>query len=203
MRIIRGASFEEFVRWYLAREGRKRKQNQDLTGRSWESLLAEMRHSEGGKLRPWFEGALWSIASFDTVAEAMSLVCVDNWQTRGSRLVTGVGSDNRLARTLVAAARETGYFDNHTLMKSNSVERHNRQERIDAFRRNWVPLQDDERLTVCDLNAAEKAESPGGTYYLHDGFGRLLAYLYLVVYEKQQYRPIEVFMCQEMQSQAT
>jgi hypothetical protein len=197
MRIIRDASFEEFVHWYLLRERRKRKLAPELQGRAWERLLTEMRRSHPDKLRAWFDAARWSIASLGTVLEAMNLVCLDNWETRRSRLVTGVSSDSRLARTLVAAARENRYFDNPRVLKSNAVEAHFRQEHIDAFRREWPQLQGDERLVICELNADEKAENPGGTYYLHDGLGRLLAYLYLAVYERREYLPIEVFICEE------
>lgn len=200
MRIIRDASFEEFVRWYLLRERRKRKLAPELPARTWERLLRDMRRSHPDKLRGWFDAARWSIVSLDGVLEAMNLVCLDNWETRRSRLVTGSSSDSRLARTLVAAARENGYFDNPCVLKSNAVEAHFRQGTIDAFRREWPQLHGGERLVVCELNAAEKAENPGGTYYLHDGLGRLLAYLYLVVYERRVYLPIEVFLCEEVES---
>jgi hypothetical protein len=195
MRPVRSASFEEFVLWYLTRERQKRNQPVDLSGRSSASLLAEMRRSHPDKLRPWFEGGRWSIVSLEAIAEAMSLVCLDNWEIRRNRLVNGYG--NRLVRMVVAAARATVYFDNPDVIRRNSVEGHYRQQRIVAFRKSWPELRGDERLTICDLDAAEKAEHPDGTYYLHDGLGRLLAYLYAVLYEGREYRPIEVFLAEQ------
>src|SRR5215831_18328537 len=130
MRRIRASSFEEFVRWYLSKEQLKRGQDPDLSGRSWDSLLKEMRRTWPGKLRPWFEDARWSIVSLDDISEAMCLVLVDNWEQRqNNRLITD-GPDNRLARTVVSVARETGFYDNPDILKSNSVMAHLRQERI-------------------------------------------------------------------------
>jgi hypothetical protein len=156
-----------------------------------------MRRTWPGKLRPWFEGARWSIVSFDALSEAMSLVCVDNWESRRNRIVVGSSPDNRLARTVVAAARDTGYFDNREVQRSNSVDWHYRQEKINAFRKNWPELHNTERLTICSLNASERIENPSGTYYLHDGFGRLLAYLYSTVYEGREYGAIEAFLAED------
>jgi hypothetical protein len=196
MRRVRASSFEEFIRWYLGKERLKRGQGQDLSGRSWDDLVREMRRAEAGKLRPWFEDARWSIVSLDDISEAMHLVLVDNWEARQNGLIRE-GLDNRLARTIVTMARETGYYDNPEILKSNSVIAHFRQERIAAFRKSWPELRDGDRLTICDLNADEKAENPGGTYYLHDGFGRLLAYLYMIFFEGREYGPIEAFLAEE------
>src|ERR1700677_4332162 len=98
MERVRNSSFEEFVGWYLARERRKRKQDPDLRGRSWDSLLSEMRRAHPGKLRAWFEAGRWSIVSLCALGEAMSLVCLDNPQTRRDGLVVGSNPNNRLAR---------------------------------------------------------------------------------------------------------
>jgi hypothetical protein len=198
MQTLRSATFEEFVRWYLEREQRKRGQEPSVEQRSWTSLLHEMRGAHAAKLRPWFEKARWSIVSLCTDAEAMSLVCVDSPETRRNRLVSGDGPDNRLARAVVTAAHESGYFDNLGVRRTNAVEGHYRQERIEEYRRSWPQLRGGERLTLCTLNASEKTENPGGTYYLHDGFGRLLPLLYAIVYECRTYSPIEAFLAEEV-----
>jgi hypothetical protein len=196
MERLRSASFEEYVRWYLERERRKRGQ-EPAPGRSWSAMLHEMRASHGAKLRPWFERARWSLVALGMQAEAMSLVCVDSQETRRNQLVSGTALNNRLARTVVVAAHENGYFDNLGVRSTNAVEGHYRQERIEVYRRNWPQLRDRERLTLCTLNAGEQAENPEGSYYLHDGFGRLLPLLYLVVYESRAYTPIEAFLAED------
>jgi hypothetical protein len=197
MLLLRGSSFEEFIHWYLARESWKRKQELDLSGRSWRSLLSEMRRLHPDKLRSWFERARWSIVSLDAIGDAMSLVLLDDPEVRRNGLVSGAGPDNRLARAVVAAAHDTRYFDNKEVARRNAVEGHYRQERIEAYRKSWPQLSGGERLAICDLNADEKAGNPGGSYYLHDGFGRLLAYLYAITYEGHHYCPIEAFLAEE------
>jgi hypothetical protein len=197
MLLVRGSSFEEFIRWYLARERLKRKQDPDLGGRSWSSLLSEMRRMHPDKLRSWFERARWSIVSLEAIGEAMSLVLLDDEEMRRNGLLKGTGPDNRLAHTVVAAAHESRYFDNREVVSRDAVEGHYRQERIEAYRKSWPQLRGGERLAICDLNADEKVGNPGGSYYLHDGFGRLLPYLYAVTYEGRDYRPIEAFLAEE------
>jgi hypothetical protein len=190
MERVRNSGFEEFVRWYLARERRKHKQDDDLSGRSWDSLLAEMHSAHPGKLRPWFDRGRWTIVSLGVPGEATSLVCVDDPETRRERLIVGSGPNNRLAGTLVAAAHATGYFYNPAVRRTNTV-RHR------YLQRNWPQLREGERLTLCSLNAHEKNQNPGGSYYLHDGFGRLFPWLYVILYEGEEYSPIEAFLAEE------
>jgi len=197
MHLIRSASFEEYVRWYLARERRKLGMPEDAAGRAWHSVLSEMRRVHPDKLRPWFEDAQWLIVSLDAFAEAESLVCVDSPETRRIGLVAESGPDNRLMRTVVAEANETGYFQDLEVCRSNSIELHFRQERIESYRRNWPGLREGERLSICTMNDDEQAANPGGSYYLHDGFGRLLPYLYLIMYESASWRPVEAFLAEE------
>jgi hypothetical protein len=194
---VRASSFDEFIHWYLARERWKRKEDLDLRGRSWSSLHSEMRRLHPDKLRSWFEHARWSIVSLEVVEEVMSLVLLDDNEVRRNGLVKGDGPDNRLARAVVAAAHDSGYFDNKEVTSRNAVEGHYRQERIEAYRKSLPQLRGRERLVICDLNADERAGNPGGTYYLHDGFGRLLPYLYAIIYEGRDYCPVEAFLAEE------
>lgn len=197
MQVIRPASFEEYVRWYLARERRKLGLPADTDGRTWHSLRSEMRRVHPDKLRPWFEDAHWSIVSLDAFADAASLICVDSPETRRYGLVAESGPDNRLMRTVVAEANDTGYFLDLDVCRSNSIELHFRQERIESYRRNWPELSNGERLSICTINGDERTSNPGGSYYLHDGFGRLLPYLYLIMFESAAWRPVEAFLAEE------
>ncbi len=197
MRRLRSASFEEYVHWYLVRERRKRGQEQELNGRSWNSIFTEMRGTHPDKLRSWFDRAAWSVVSLENAGEALQLVCVDGPDTRRNGLVTGEGVDNRLAGRVVESARANGYFDNDSVRRSNSVETHFRQDRIEAYRRTWPQFTGEERLVLCTLNQDERRENPNGTFYLHDGFGRLMPWLYAIVYEGREYHPIETFLAEE------
>lgn len=197
MEFVRASGFEEFVRHYLARERRKGGRNADLSMLTDDALGKEIRMMHPSKLRPWFVAARWSIVSLVTLQDAMALVCVDNWELRKNKLINGTDSNCRLAGAIVTAARENTYFDNEEVMGCNSVESHFRQERIDAFRRQWPALRGAERLILCSLNSDEKADSPNGTWYLHDGFGRLLPWLYCIVFEGRPFQPVEAFCAEE------
>jgi len=195
MRRIREATFEEFVHWYLTRERRKRNRPK---ADARPTTLAEMRRTHPDKLRPWFDRGRWSVVSLEALDEALGLVCVDGPETRRWRLVADSGPDNRLMRTVIAAACTTGYFEDLEVRRTNSVEAHFRHERIESYRRQWPSLREDERLVVCTVNSDERAANPGANYYLHDGFGRLLPYLYLVTYESRAWRPIEAYLAEEL-----
>ncbi len=52
---------------------------------------------------------------------------------------------------------------------------------------------------LCSLNAGERRENPHGTWYLHDGFGRLVPYLYGAIYEGREFSPIEALLAEESQ----
>lgn len=195
MRFIRSASFEEFVTFYLSRERRKGRLDPQLTGLSWDTLAAEMRRSHRGKLRPWFEHGRWSVVSLDGIEDAMSLVCLKDEAMKAAGLIDDSKPDGRLMRAVVAAAHKNSVFDNN-LPRSACIEGF-RVKRIEAYRRSWPELRGDDMLVLCTLNAAEKSESPGGSWYLHDGLGRLVPHLYATVYEGREYRPIEALLAEE------
>lgn len=197
MEFVRPSNFAEFVRWYITRERRKDGKDSDLSMSTDEALLKEMRMAHPSKLRPWFRKARWSIVSLTTVDEAMALVCVDSWELRADGRIIGDHPDNRLARSILAESRRSQYFDNLQVIASNSVEAHFRQEKLEQFRKQLPRLCGAERLTICTPNAEERTANPGGNWYLHDGFGRLLPWLYVIVYEGQTFYPIEAFCAEE------
>jgi hypothetical protein len=177
----RAATFEEYVRWYLGRERRKGRPGADLNTASWEAIAAEMRDTHPGKLRAWFEGAEWSVVTLDEPQDALTLVCVDNTETRRNRLVIGSAPNNRLARNVILAAHTHQHFENEEVCRA-------------ASRRSQPPFEGNERLVLCSLNEDERRQNPDASYYLHDGFGRLLPWLYAVVYEGRPYQPAEAFL---------
>jgi hypothetical protein len=196
MRYIREANFQEYVAWYLARERRKRSRGPDPADMPWDRQFAQMQRAHPAKLRAWFQRARWSIVLLDRVDEVMDLVCVDNWETRRNGLMTADGTDRRLARTLVTRAHATAYFDNAAVIACNSVEAHYRQDRVRTYRHAHPEFCDEDRVMICDLDSGEQSESPRAKYYLNDGFGRMLSYLYLVAYEGLAYRPVEAMLAE-------
>ena len=125
-------------------------------------------------------------------------VFLDDALLRQKTLIKGDPPNARLARSCVAAAREIGYFEGTSCFTGQPPDRLSHGARIATMRRNWLELRDGERLVFCDLNKDERTENPGGTYYLQDGLGRLLPYLYLVVYEGYEFCPIEAFLADDV-----
>jgi hypothetical protein len=196
MRNLRRASFEEFVGWYLRRETRKG--NRPPNSGMAVELEAEMKRVHSGKLRPWFPRADWRVVELTELHEILSLVCVDGIETRRNELLGLPQEPNR--RILIRAienARRNQYFDNSNVARENPVEYSKRQRKIDEFRCEWPNLNGEERSVLCGLNSGELHENPAGTYYIDDGFGRLLAFGYLVLYEGRRFTPVEAFLALE------
>jgi hypothetical protein len=202
MRTLRQSSFEEFVRWYLLRESRKYAQPGPAASDAPDVLANQMLYLHPRKLRSWFSRGNWTIVSLDTVEDAMRLVCVDSWELRHNRLIRESGPNNRLARNIVAAAYETGHFNGSNQAACSSAEAICRRDRIEAFRRSLPELRGNERLVICSLNDDEAQRNPEANYYLHDGFGRLLSYLYLIAYERRTYSPVEAFLAEALPSES-
>ncbi len=192
MRDLCAASFEEFIAWYLRREARKG--NRVAYAGTAGELRAEMNRVHPGKLRPWFPQAVWRMVELTEPDEILSLVCVDGPDTRRNGLVGSLESNPRILRRVVENARRAKYFDNGIVAARDPGEYSKRQRKIEAFRSEWPSLAGDERIVLCAMNSGELCENPSGSYYLHDGFGRLLACAYMVAYESRKFTPIEAFL---------
>jgi hypothetical protein len=62
----------------------------------------------------------------------------------------------------------------------------------------YVPLQGDDMIAVSTPQPEEQRPNPSGLYYLHDGNGRCLAYMVLILQEKLRFEPVEAFLCDQM-----
>jgi hypothetical protein len=196
MRDIRPASFDEFVAWYLRRETRKGNRPARLGTPA--ELRDEMRRCHAGKLRDWFPRAVWRVVELTSLEEILGLVCVDGLETRRNGLLGSPQEANRrILSRVIQNALGTGYFDDCKMAMRDPAEHSQRQQKIEAFRSEWPSLAGEERVVLCDLNAGERRENPGGTYYLHDGFGRLLAAGFLILHEGRKWTPIEAFLALE------
>jgi hypothetical protein len=197
MRDIRPAAFDEFVHWYLAREWRKRGEpplSRDAHG----SALSIMRRIHPGKLRQWFDAAEWRLVEFTAIEEILRLVCVDSMIMRRNLLVRDEpATDRRLLGNVIANARSFHYFDNAAVAQSDPMEYAWRQSRIDQYRRAWPRFGGEERIAACSLNMEERVENGAANYYLHDGFGRMLAFAYLVWFEGRPFVPVEALLALE------
>ena len=161
------------------------------------ALEQEMRKFHANKLRGWFRFARWSLVEFDEPEELTTLICVDASFTRKDRLMTGKAPDFRIMGRVVAAALEVGHFAELEEASRHSLEAYFKHERMERFRQELPRLRDGERIALCTPNNDERTQNPSGTWYLHDGFGRLLPWLYLVRLEGHAFTAVEAFLIED------
>ena len=116
---------------------------------------------------------------------------VDAAETRREQLVI-----ERIPRTLKNAAENalaTGYFE--TMRRKR--ERHFWYYLSYIY--GQLSLRKENRLVVRTLNEDEKHNFLKGTYsyYLHDGWGRALPYMVLLLQERIKYEPVEAFLAEQ------
>ncbi len=200
MRIVRPSSFDEYVNWYLRREATKRKLPPTIhTTIATKRKEMEEKHGKG-KLRKWFELGRWHIVELETPNEEIeNLVCLDSQWTRDCKLLNPNGTlDYRLLKVLVKNAKETNYFDlaAHSEWKDNR-EYQKHLQYLKDFRDGDLILKEENRIVLCSLDNNERSKNPSGTYYLHDGIGRLVPYLYTILNEAKPFVPVEAFVVEE------
>lgn len=180
------SSFFEYGQWYLEREVRKGQRLDCAIPTSAPQMQSHFETRCRGKYRSWFPRGHWTIGhlSFD---EFKRLMVLDVAHTRHERLVVA-----GVPRTLLNAAKNalaSGYFE---------IMQPKREKHLWYYLRYTIgslSLTGENRLVVCTLNRGEKRGSPEGAYsfYLHDGWGRALPYMVLLLQNRLSYEPVEVF----------
>jgi len=115
---------------------------------------------------------------------------IDAPETRREQLVV-----ERIPRTLENAAENalaSGYF------KTMRRKREHHFWYYLSYIFGQLSLKNENRLVVRTLNETEKQDLPESTYsyYLHDGWGRALPYMVLVLKERIKYKPVEAFLAE-------
>lgn len=199
MRRVREADFDDYVEWYLRREERKGTLNHKFgVPTTPQDRLSLMKTRHRGKLRPWFPEARWSVVELGRCEDIERLICLDSRWTRNTGLTRSTAQPNyRLLRQYVLNAREINYFGTVHALEIDREEYKKRQCKLRAFRREWPQFRDDERLVICTPEVSEIGRNLEGTYYLHDGIGRLLPYLYMIYFEGQDFGPVEAFLSEQ------
>ncbi len=190
MERVRYSSIDEFIEWYLRRE--QRKHNEPAVPPRFKERREVMRHHHSGKLRDWFWNAAWSIVLLDKVEDVGRLVFYDDnaWTRREGLINDADGRDCRLLRKVAENAIKNKYLER------NPNSQHRRY--YDAMRDCHFRLEHASSLAVCTLNGDERAQNPGGTFYLHDGTGRALPYLILVMEGRIAFEAIMAFLAEEV-----
>jgi hypothetical protein len=185
MQRLRDSSFVEYGTWFWQRELRNERPLDKPIPSTDSEMEALFKTRAPGKYRPWFRSGRWSVGRL-TLDEFKHLMVLDAVETRSEQLVI-----ERVNRTLENAAKNalaTGYFE---------VMRPLRRRHFWYFLSyvyGSLRLEGENRLVVCSLSPDETRGAPDATYsyYLHDGWGRALPYMVLVLQGEREYEPVEV-----------
>ena len=173
MKILGSTCFDDFVAWYLQREQAKGRLPSVPTTPDERRALMESTHA--GKLWPGCPAWSWSLVELDA-ADLPDLLILDCDWTRDESLVR-----EGVVRTLdnaVTHALDSGYFINETEQRA----------RHQAYYREYVKSSPSGQtlgtlvirtLLYDEVSCTVMAGRSDISYYLHDGFGRLLPYLAL------------------------
>ena len=201
MKIIKSIALEEYIYWYLQREF-STKEDRSRDNPEKFQTIAEMkkymleRHS--GKIREWFSCAKWFLVEINQIGFLDSLLCLHSSEPWAQELVpqvTNYPPDFRILKTVIQNAKDNNYF------RSDCEDFQKRHKYFEKYKRlEQLPkLTDNNRIVLCSLNPSEKRSNPSASYYLHDGLGRLLTYLYLNKFEdKLLPLPIEAFVIENI-----
>lgn len=207
MQLLSGASFVEYVRWYLDREFIKNKRSEDNPSRfaGDEEMLEYMENKHGGKLQEWFRDAKWKIYKLDPSIDLHNLVCLEGEWTKKYLIPDDlrIQKDYRILKQMVKNAKELNYF---TKTHADIIALGDSPDNRFKYYNNYKDLPDKalpaltggNRIVLRSLGENESKSNPSGNYYLHDGFGRLLTYQYLIsVCDFRLDGDIEAFLVEE------
>jgi hypothetical protein len=220
MERLKRIDFDEYARWYLAREVREKRRLPIPNLRSARAAWMKIWH--GGKMVPWFESrAEWWICRLTTMAELESLLVLPSPWTRAAGIVR---PDE--PRILVNAARraQQAYF--HERSPEEVAEMERRADRVGRcglsprqandgplavprmlayYRRhqNGFRIDGDDAVVLRSLEDDERREMERWNcretrYYLHDGLGRLLSYMVLLQREIVDFRPVTAIVAERL-----
>lgn len=172
MREIREATYDEFVEWYFRREvlkaaersGMKRSEEFEALSSTVEHRRYVMRQRHPGKLRPWFEAGRWRIVEVQSIDELEPLMIVAK--------ATWEGIQGTMPRFLGAASRHLRRQNYFSVFPNDGDQLRLYYRR---FTTGGFELAGEDRVVIVTLEASR--EWPPGSLYVHDGCGRLLAYL--------------------------
>jgi len=160
------------------------------------------KHGLGKKLRSWFDTAKWHIVELENHKEIGSLIGLDSPWTKNARLLDDNNlPDYRLLAVMIENAKRNNYFGLQDELGINSDEYERRQKYFRRFQQSWRRLKNEDRVALITTCHSERNGNPTGTYYIHDGMGRLLAYLYMVEYGGRRFFPVEAFLAEETRCQ--
>jgi hypothetical protein len=192
---IRQASYDEFISWYLRREFSKRGMPIPELG-SVSQQRETMSRDQKGKLQPWFLSGKWSLVELESENDLLPLVCLASDWTRNSGLLANEDlSDSRVLKRFVDQAIDVNYFAEAGRPTSRAENMEKRGFYLSQILSNpAMRFVGDDCIVLRSLCADEKRRNPSGTFYLHDGLGRMMSYAYAISRGVVAFSPVEAFM---------
>lgn len=179
MRYLSGATYDDYIEWYLRREKRK-----NPTSELPETAVERkriMNEQHPGKIRAEFPTANWSVVLLDQ-SDLENLVFLDSDWTKQEGLT--IEGRSRKLRDVANRAIIQDY------LKKTSAEKH--QLYYNAMKDCHFRLDGSSRLVI---RRSIEGETKHGEYYLHDGSGRALSYLLLLKQESNvAFESVEAFL---------
>jgi hypothetical protein len=187
MRVLRASSIEEYARWYLRRDRRKRP---GAIAADSGDPVEVMRRDHRCKMRDWFSNATqWHIVLLDTASDVANLVFLESDWTKRERLVIPDGENFRLLGRVVENAIAGNYLARPAALKHKDY--------YEKLATDSLRIEGEDRVAICSAEESEIRSNPRAQFYLLDGVGRCLPYMILVAEHMREFAPIEAFCARD------
>ncbi len=187
MKEIRKSSYTEFETWFFSREARVKGTPLPETTDEKKARMIRLH----GPLQGAFEKAVWSIVIIESLEELGRLVFLGSSWAEKLGLIKG---GNRLLGAVVKNAKTENYYGLAEESNRDSLEYKKRRIYIGKYSNEWPVFKEDERIVIRSVTSGEQQSNPKAEYYIDDGNHRLLAYSYLITYEKKSFIQVEAFL---------
>jgi len=190
MKILRESSRDEYFKFYLERERRKSR-SQEPVPATPDRRIREMERDHRDKILPYrgHVATAWHLVALNSEDFGRLLFYddagagADSW-TRPFVDDYKAQADYRLLRNVAARPKaQASVKESHYYAEMQQGK--------------WVPLQGDNKIALRTLVHNEGDRNPSAKYYVHDGTGRCLAYMVLILQEKLRFEPVEAFLCEQ------
>ena len=190
MREVRPSCEDEFIEWYLHREAHKRREPASSVPTTAQERRQFFGCVHSGKVfARGFRPESWGLVELERPTELECLVILESRWTKRRCLVAPEMPNGRLLSYAVDVALRTGYFQSSDYLQHRTFDYYGEMRHG-----SHLPLRQEERIVLRDLVPSERRSNPEGSFYLHDGLGRCLAYLALLKEGRIVFSPVEAFL---------
>ena len=147
-----------------------------------------MEREHSGKLKHWYEKAIWKIIRI-TQDEFERIIPIESdWTKRTGLTNPSLGDNYRLLRNVAGIAIQINYLDYAERSGYKDYK-----EYYNQLRRGDIHLEGENRIVLRSLGHDETLGNPDAFFYLQDGWARSLPYQILLMEGHLSYEPVEAF----------